>query len=69
MSWEDLPFWRCVDEFLAQFKAHKIGPQVFLQVYHSVFCHHITSDTLEWYRAVLKLNDIHSNNLAYNLHI
>ena len=24
MSWEDLPSWRCVDEFLAQIKLHKI---------------------------------------------
>lgn len=46
MSWEDLPSWRCVDEFLAQIKPHKITPQVFPRVFHSVLCHHVASDTL-----------------------
>lgn len=68
MSWEDLPSWRCVDEFLTQIKPHKISPQVFLQVFHSVFCHHVTSDTLES-RAVVKLNHMDSNYPAYNLQI
>jgi len=68
MSWEDLPSWRCVDEFLAQIKPHKISPQVFPQVFPRVFCHHVTSDTLES-RAVVKLNHMNSNYPAYNLQI